>query len=79
MIMIRQVLAIFVLTRICASLALLLFDGASTVLEAAAFTIALIGIVPVALVIGGMSSAGRPTMTTHRTMEGSSCRPVTAR
>lgn len=79
MITIRQVLAIFVLTRICASLAFLLFNGASSVLEAAAFTIALIGIVPVALVIGGMSSAGRPTLTSHRTMDGSSCRPVTAR
>jgi len=77
MIMIRPVLAIFVLMRICASLALILFDGASSVLEAAAFTIALIGIVPVVLVIGGM--AGRPTLTSHRTMDGSSCRPVTAR
>jgi hypothetical protein len=44
MTMIRQVLAIFVLTRICASLALILFDGVSSLLEAAAFIIALVGL-----------------------------------
>jgi hypothetical protein len=79
MIMIRQLLAIFVLMRICASLASILFGGASSVLEAAAFTIALIGLVPVALVIGSMSSTGRASMAAHRVMEGGSSRPVAAR
>jgi hypothetical protein len=79
MIIIRQLLALFVLMRICASLALILFDGASSVLEAAAFTIALIGLVPVALVIGSMSSASRASMVAHRVMEGGSSRPVAAR
>ena len=79
MIMIRPLLAIFVLMRICTSLALILFDGASSVLEAAAFTIALIGLVLVALVIAGMSSAGRPKLAAHRVMDGRSSRPVTAR
>ena len=39
----RQVVAVVVLTRICASLTLILLDGASNLLEAAGFMIALIG------------------------------------
>lgn len=59
MFIIRQVLAMAILTRICASLALILLDGASNLLEAATFAIALVGLAPVALVISGMGSAGR--------------------
>jgi hypothetical protein len=66
MTMIRQVVALAVLTRICASLTLILFDGASSVLEAAAFTIALIGLAPVALVIAGMGSSGRASLAMQR-------------
>jgi len=55
---IRQALAMAILTRVCASLALILFDGASNLLEAATFAIALVGLAPVALVISGMGSAG---------------------
>jgi hypothetical protein len=56
--MVRQVVAVLVLTRLCASLALILLEGASGLLEAASFTIALIGIAPVALLIMGMRSVG---------------------
>ena len=56
---IRQVLAMAILTRMFASLALILLDGASNLLEAATFAIALVGLAPVALVISGMGSAGR--------------------
>ena len=66
MTIVRQVLAAFVLTRISVSLALILLDGASTLLEAAAFMIALLGLAPVALVIGGMSSAGRASLAAPR-------------
>jgi hypothetical protein len=55
----RQIAAILVLTRVSASLALILLEGASSLLQAASFAIALIGIAPVALVITGMSSGGR--------------------
>jgi len=74
-----MVLAGFVLTRICASSAFILRDGASNLLEVASFTIALIGLVLVALVIAGMSSAGRPKLAAHRLMDGRSSRPVAAR
>jgi hypothetical protein len=57
---IRQVLAMAILTRMCASLALMLLDGASNLLEAATFAIALVGLAPVALVISGMGSSRRP-------------------
>ena len=66
MAMLRQVLAVVVLTRICASLMSILFDGASNLLEAAAFTIALIGLAPVALVIAGMGSSGRASLAMQR-------------
>ncbi len=56
---VRQVLATIILTRMCASLTLILLDGASNLLEAATFAIALVGLAPVALVIAGMSSDGR--------------------
>ena len=77
--LVRMVLAGFVLTRICASSAFILRDGASNLLEVASFTIALIGLVLVALVIAGMSSAGRPKLAAHRLMDGRSSRPVAAR
>jgi hypothetical protein len=77
--LVRMVLAGFVLTRICASSAFILRDGASNLLEAASFTIALIGLVLVALVIAGMRSAGHPKLAAHRVMDGRSSRPVTAR
>jgi hypothetical protein len=57
--MIRHMLAIFVLVRLCTSLALILLEGASSLLEAAAFMIALIGLALVSLVISGMASSGR--------------------
>jgi hypothetical protein len=57
---IRQVLAMAILTRICASLTLILLDGASNLLEAVTFAIALVGLAPVALVISGMGSPRRP-------------------
>jgi hypothetical protein len=79
MTMIRQVLAIFVLTRMCASLALILLDGASTLLEAAAFTIALIGLAPVALVIGRMRSVGRASLAPQRELGGTAPRAIAAR
>lgn len=59
MTMLRQVVALAILTRMCASLALILLDGASNVLEAAGFAIALVGLAPVVLVITRMGSAGR--------------------
>ena len=59
MFIIRQVFAMVILTRMCASLALILLDGASNLLEAVTFAIALVGLGPVALVITGMGSAGR--------------------
>ena len=57
--MIRQVLAIFVLIRLSTSLSLTLLEGASSLLHAAAFTIALIGLVLLGLVIRAMTSSGR--------------------
>lgn len=54
--MIRHVLAILVLMRLSSSLALILLEGASSFLQAAAFMIALAGLAPVGLVIGGMLS-----------------------
>ncbi len=66
MAMIRQVVAVVVLTRICASLMAILLDGASSLLEAAAFTIALIGLAPVALVIAGMGWHGRASLAMQR-------------
>jgi hypothetical protein len=66
MTMFRQVVALVVLTRICASLTLILLDGASNLLEAAGFTIALIGLAPVALVIAGMGSSGRASLAMER-------------
>jgi len=79
MTMIRHVLAIFVLARMCVSLVLILLDGASSMTEAAAFMIALIGFALVALVIGGMSSRGRADGSAQRELDGRSSRPVTAR
>jgi hypothetical protein len=76
---IRPLVAIFVLARILVSLASILLDGASTLLEGAAFAIALVGLALVGLVIGGMGSAGRPSLVAHRAMDRRSCRPVTAR
>ena len=75
MTIIRQVLAILVLTRLSASLALILLEGASSLLQAAAFMIALIGLAPVALVIGGMSSGS----AARRYLGGRNAQPVTSR
>ena len=66
MAMIRQIIAAVVLTRICASLMAILLDGASSLLEAAAFSIALIGLAPVVLVIAGMNSNGRARLAMQR-------------
>jgi hypothetical protein len=79
MAMIRQVVAVVVLTRICASLTVILLDGASSLLEAATFTIALIGLVPVALVIAGMGSSGRASLAMQREPRRSLSRTVAAR
>jgi hypothetical protein len=79
MTMIRQVVAVVVLTRICASLALILLDGASSLLEAAAFTIALVGLAPVALVIAGMGSSGRASLAMQRPPRRSLSRTVATR
>ena len=57
--MIRQMLAISVLMRLSTSLALILLEGASSLLQAAAFMIALTGLAPLGLAIGGMTSSGR--------------------
>lgn len=75
----RQAVAILVLTRMCASLALILLEGASSLLQAASFMIALIGIAPVALVITGMSSGGHDGSAARRELGGGHSRPVTAR
>jgi len=77
--LVRMVLAGFVLARICASSAFIVRDGASTLLEAASFMIALIGLVLVALVISSMSSASRPKLAAHRVIDGRSSRPATTR
>jgi hypothetical protein len=77
--MIRHVLAVLVLTRICTSLAFILFDGASSLLEATAFMIALIGLAPVALVITGMGSLGRASLAVQRAPSGRLCRTAAAR
>jgi hypothetical protein len=79
MTMIRQVLAIFVLTRICASLALILFDGVSSLLEAAAFIIALVGLGLVALVISRMNLVGWAGSAVRRDASGRNSEPATAR
>jgi hypothetical protein len=79
MAMIRQVVAVVVLTRICASLTVILLDGASSLLEAATFTIALIGLVPVALVIAGMGSSGRASLAMQREPRRSLSRTVATR
>ena len=76
---IRQVLAVFVLTRMCASLAFILFDGVSSLLQAVAFTIGLVGLVLVALVIGGMSQSAHASPTACRDLGGANSGPVTAR
>jgi hypothetical protein len=79
MAMIRQVIAVVVLTRICASLTVILLDGASSLLEAAAFTIALVGLAPVALVIAGMGSSGRASLAVQREPRRSLSRTVATR
>ena len=76
--MVTQVLAIFVLMRLSTSLALILLDGASSLLQAAAFMIALIGLVPVGLVIGGMISSSRAAPSARRVSGGRHRQPVTA-
>ena len=75
----RHVLAILLLTRMCSSLALILLEGASSLLEAVAFMIALIGIAPVTLVIGGMTSGGRASSAARRYLGGGSAQPVMTR
>jgi hypothetical protein len=77
--MIRQLLALFVLARICASLAIILLNGASSMLQAVAFTIGLIGLALVTLVIGGMSRSGHASSTACRDLGGRNSGPVTAR
>lgn len=57
--MIRQMLAILVLVRLSTSLALVLLEGATSFLQAAAFVIALIGLTLLTLVIRGMASSDR--------------------
>ena len=79
MAMIRQVVALVVLARICASLTLILLDGASSLVEAAAFTIALVGLAPVALVIAGMGSSGRASVVMQREPRRSLSRTAAAR
>ena len=79
MTVIRQVFALFVLTRICASLALILLSGVSSMVQLAAFAIALIGLVPVAFVIGGMSRADGAGSAARRGPDGRNAQPVTAR
>jgi uncharacterized membrane protein len=79
MTMIRQVLAILVLTRICASLALILFDGVSSPLEAAAFMIALVGLGLVALVMSRMNLVGWGGSAARRDAPGRNSEPATAR
>ena len=79
MTMFRQVVTVVVLGRICASLALILLDGASNLLEAAGFMIALIGLAPVALVIVGMGSSGRASLAMQRAPRRSLSRTVATR
>jgi hypothetical protein len=68
-----------VLTRVCASLALVLLEGASSLLQAASFAIALIGIAPVALVISSMSSGGRAGSAARRELAPGDSRQLAAR
>ena len=79
MAMFRQVVALVVLTRICTSLTVILLDGASNLLEAVGFTIALIGLAPVALVIAGMGSSGRANLAMQRAPRRSLSRTVATR
>ena len=76
--MVTQVLAIFVLMRLSTSLALILLEGASSLLQAAAFMIALIGLAPVGLVIGGMIASSRAAPSARRVSGGRRGQPVTA-
>jgi hypothetical protein len=75
----RQVAAILVLTRMCGSLALILLEGASSLLQATSFAIALIGIAPVALVITSMSSGGRGRPDVQGELARRNARPLAAR
>ena len=77
--MIRQMLAIFVLIRLSTSLPLTLLEGASSLLQAAAFTIALIGLVLLGLVIGGMISSDRAVPSAGHVSGGRHRQPVMAR
>lgn len=79
MTMIRQVLGIVVVARVCASLVLILVEGVSDLVQAAAFMIALIGLAPVALVIGGMTSGGPAGGAGRRALVGGKTQPVTTR
>ena len=63
--MFKQLLAIFVLMRLFTSLTLILLEGASSLLQAAAFMIGLIGLALVGLVIDGMISGGRSVSSAH--------------
>ena len=76
--MLKQVLAIFVLMRLSTSLALILLEGASSLLQAAAFMIALIGLALVGLVISGMVSNGRAAPSAHRVSGRRHRQPATA-
>ncbi len=79
MAMLRQVLGVVVLARMSASLVLILLDGASTLLEAAAFIIALIGLAPVVLVIARMSSTGLASLAAQRERGGKMSQAIAAR
>jgi hypothetical protein len=74
--MFRLVIAVLVLTRLCASLALSLLEGASGLLQAASFAIALIGIALVALLITGMRSVGRTRPAAGHGLASGHARPV---
>ena len=76
--MVRQMLAIFVLVRLSTSLSLILLEGASSLLQAAAFMIALIGLAPLSLVISGMVSSGRAAPSASRDWGGRHRQSVTA-
>jgi len=75
----RQLFAILVLARISASLALVLLEGATGLLETAAFMIALAGLAPVTLVVTSMLGIGRAGRGAPRELPGGLARQAPAR
>lgn len=64
--MIKQAIAIFVLARVSASLALVLLKGVSVLLEGAALGIAVMGLAPVSVMIRAIGPKSLPAGSSDR-------------